>query len=164
MSVSRLTHITRIGVEQMGDLADSLNDPDVLRLENLDTEICRPPQSALECTKRTVDDDVPTAIFPFSVSMSCDKLPPNLVGKQSAQQYDWKTSASISAGSLSGILNVLLATLEPGDEVLMTDPIYSGLSIVFALREACHALCRLIPSATAGDWIPAFSQRLSPGP
>jgi len=31
----------------------------------------------------------------------------------------------ISAGGLSGILNVLLATLEPGDEVLMTDPIYT---------------------------------------
>jgi N-succinyldiaminopimelate aminotransferase len=30
-------------------------------------------------------------------------------------------------GGLSGILNVLLAALEPGDEVLMTDPIYSGL-------------------------------------
>ena len=37
MSVSRLEHITKIGVEQMGDLADSLADPDVLRLENLDT-------------------------------------------------------------------------------------------------------------------------------
>ncbi len=37
MSVSRLAHITQIGVEQMGDLADSLNDPHVLRLENLDT-------------------------------------------------------------------------------------------------------------------------------
>ena len=42
MSVSRLAHITRIGVEQMGDLADSLNDPNVLRLENLDTDL-RPP-------------------------------------------------------------------------------------------------------------------------
>ena len=32
MSVSRLQHITKIGVEQMGDLADSLADPDVLRI------------------------------------------------------------------------------------------------------------------------------------
>ena len=56
MSVSRLTHITPIGVEQMGDLADSLKDPDVLRLENLDTDL-RPPQSALDVTKQAVDDD-----------------------------------------------------------------------------------------------------------
>ena len=38
MSVSRLMHITKIGVEQMGDLANSLQDPDMLRLENLDTD------------------------------------------------------------------------------------------------------------------------------
>ena len=48
MSVSRLQHITKIGVEQMGDLADSLADPDVLRLENLDTNIA-PPTDAIDC-------------------------------------------------------------------------------------------------------------------
>ena len=47
MSVSRLDHLSAIGVEQMGDLADSLRDPMVLRLENLDTDL-RP--SAL-CTR-----------------------------------------------------------------------------------------------------------------
>ena len=35
MPVSRLTHITLIGVEQMGALADQMSDPHVLRLENL---------------------------------------------------------------------------------------------------------------------------------
>ena len=35
MSVSRLEYIKKIGVEQMGDLADSLKDPNVLRLEIL---------------------------------------------------------------------------------------------------------------------------------
>jgi hypothetical protein len=56
MSVSRLTHITKIGVEQMGDLADSLKDPSVLRLENLDTDL-RPPESAIAFTKSAVEDD-----------------------------------------------------------------------------------------------------------
>ena len=46
MSVSRLKHITPIGVELMGDLADRLSDPEVLRLENLDTDL-RPPESAI---------------------------------------------------------------------------------------------------------------------
>jgi hypothetical protein len=64
MSVSRLTHITKIGVEQMGDLADSLKDPDVLRLENLDTDL-RPPQSALAFTKNAVDDDDANSYLPF---------------------------------------------------------------------------------------------------
>ena len=42
MSVSRLTHITQIGVEKMGELADRRQDAEVLRLENLDTDL-RPP-------------------------------------------------------------------------------------------------------------------------
>ncbi len=49
MSVKRLENITKIGVEQMGDLADSLKDPGLLRLENLDTDL-RPPKNALEDT------------------------------------------------------------------------------------------------------------------
>lgn len=126
MAVSRLTHITRIGVEQMGDLADSLKDPDVLRLENLDTDL-RPPQRALEFTRSAVDDDNANSYLPFFGLDALRQAAAALVGGQSAQHYDWRTECIISAGGLSGILNVLLAMLEPGDEVLMTDPIYSGL-------------------------------------
>ena len=41
--------------------------------------------------------------------------------------YDWRSCCVISAGGLSGILNVLLATIETGDEVIVTDPTYAGL-------------------------------------
>src|SRR5580704_16715159 len=99
MSVSRLTHITPIGVEQMGDLADSLKDPDVLRLENLDTDL-RPPHSALECTKRAVDDDDANSYLPFFGLDVMRQAAANLVGEQSAQHYDWRPSASLAqAGS-----------------------------------------------------------------
>jgi aspartate/methionine/tyrosine aminotransferase len=126
MSVSRLTHITKIGVEQMGDLADSLRDPDVLRLENLDTDL-RPPQSALAFTKNAVDDDAANSYLPFLGLDVLRQAAADLVGRHAGHSYDWKTECVISAGGLSGILNVLLAALEPGDEVLMTDPIYVGL-------------------------------------
>src|SRR6266850_6137098 len=102
MSVSRLTHITPIGVEQMGDLADNLKDPDVLRLENLDTDL-RPPQSALEFTKRAVDDDNANSYLPFFGLDVLRQAAAGLVGKQSEQRYDWKTECVISAGGLSGI-------------------------------------------------------------
>jgi len=120
MSVSRLTHITKIGVEQMGDLADSLKDSEVLRLENLDTDL-RPPPSALAFTKRAVDEDDANSYLPFFGLEVMRQAAANLVRRQSGQQYDWKTECVISAGGLSGILNVLLATLEPGDEVLMKE-------------------------------------------
>ena len=126
MSVSRLKNISRIGVEQMGSLADSLQDPDLLRLENLDTDM-RPPPAAIAFTKRAVDDDDANSYLPFVGLDSLREAATRLVSEQSGQDYDWRTESVISAGGLSGILNVLLATLEPGDEVLMTDPTYVGL-------------------------------------
>jgi len=146
MSVSRLSHITPIGVEQMGDLADSLKDPDILRLENLDTDL-RPPQCALEFTKHAVDDDEANSYLPFFGLDVLRQAAANLVGRQSARQYDWKTECVISAGSLSGILNVLLAMLEPGDEVLLTDPIYSGLMNRVRLAGGVPRFVPLVPSA-----------------
>ena len=146
MSVSRLTHITQIGVEQMGALADSLEDPEVLRLENLDTDL-RPPAGALAFTKRAVDDDAANSYLPFFGLDSVRQAAARLVTRQSDQAYDWKTECLISAGGLSGILNVLLATLEPGDEVLLTDPIYVGLVNRVRLAGGVPRFVPLLPSA-----------------
>ncbi len=146
MSVSRLEYITKIGVEQMGDLADNLEDTDVLRLENLDTDL-RPPQSALDFTKQAVDNDDANSYLPFFGLDPMRQAATRLVGQQSGHEYDWKTECVISAGGLSGILNVLLATLEPGDEVLMTDPIYVGFINRVRLAGGVPRLVPLIPSA-----------------
>ncbi|MFX1560724.1 MAG: pyridoxal phosphate-dependent aminotransferase [Promethearchaeota archaeon] len=146
MPVSRLNHITKIGVETMGDLADRLQDPDVLRFENLDTDL-RPPQSALDFTKRAVDDDDANSYLPFFGLEPMRQAAAMLVGQQSGHEYDWKTECIISAGGLSGILNVLLSTLEPGDEVLMTDPIYVGLINRVRLAGGVPRFVPLLPSA-----------------
>jgi aspartate/methionine/tyrosine aminotransferase len=146
MSVSRLAHITPIGVEQMGDLADSLHDPAVLRLENLDTDL-RPPPSAIAFTKAAVDDDAANSYLPFFGLDRTRQVAADLVSRQSGQRYDWKTECLISAGGLSGILNVLLATLEPGDEVLLTDPIYVGLVNRVRLAGGVPRYVPLIPTA-----------------
>ena len=146
MSVSRLEYITKIGVEQMGDLADSLEDPNVLRFENLDTDL-RPPQSALDFTKKAVDDDEANSYLPFFGLDPMRQAATRLVGQQSGQDYDWRTECVISAGGCAGILNTLLATLEPGDEVLMTDPIYVGLINRVRLAGGVPRFVPLIPSA-----------------
>lgn len=145
MSVSRLAHITPIGVEQMGDLADSLRDPEVLRLENLDTDL-RPPPGALAFTKAAVDDDGANSYLPFFGLDVIRQAATGLVNRQSGQVYNWKTECVISAGGLSGILNVLLATLEPGDEVLLTDPIYVGLVNRVRLAGGVPRYVPLIPN------------------
>jgi aspartate/methionine/tyrosine aminotransferase len=122
-----------------GRSGDSLKDPEVLRLENLDTDL-RPPQSAriyqTRSRRRRCKQHLP--FFGLDVTRQAAA---SLVERQSGQHYDWKTECLISAGGLSGILNVLLATLEPGDEVLMTDPIYVGLINRVRLAGGFHALC-----------------------
>ena len=47
VTVSRLRGVPGIGVDRMGDAADSAADPDLLRLENLDTDL-RPLPAAVE--------------------------------------------------------------------------------------------------------------------
>jgi aspartate/methionine/tyrosine aminotransferase len=163
MSVSRLKHITKIGVEQMGDLANTLKDPEVLRLENLDTDL-RPPQSALEHTHRAVDDDDANSYLPFFGLDVLRQAASGLVGRQSGQQYDWKTECVISAGGLSGILNVLLATLEPGDEVLMTDPIYVGLINRVRLAGGVPRFVPLVPSPAGWRLDVEALARIDPAP
>lgn len=145
MSVSRLTHITKIGVEEMGNLADQLKDSNILRLENLDTDLA-PPQSAIDYTREIIGNDDANSYLPFLGLNSLRKTVTNLVQRQSSQQYDWETESVISAGGLSGILNVLLATLEPGDEVLMTDPIYVGLINRVRLAGGIPRFVPLIPT------------------
>lgn len=147
MSVSRLQHLTPIGVEQMGALADRLNDPGVLRLENLDTDL-RPPASAIEFTRRAIDDDAANSYLPFLGSEALRRGAVDLVGGQSAQRYQWDTECVITAGGLSGTLNVLLATVEPGDEVLMTDPTYCGFINRVRLAGGVPRFVPLIPSTT----------------
>lgn len=163
MPVSRLKHITRIGVEQMGDLADSLDDPEVLRLENLDTDL-RPPQTALDFTKRAIDDDDANSYLPFLGLASLRQAAADLVGKSSGQNYDWKTECVISAGGCAGILNVLLATLEPGDEVLMTDPIYVGLINRVRLAGGVPRFVPFLPSADGWRLDADALARIDPGP
>ena len=162
MSVSRLEHISKIGVEQMGELADSLDDADVLRLENLDTNIL-PPPSAIAHTKDAADDDDANSYLPFFGLNSLRQAASMLVGRQSGQDYDWKTECVISAGGLSGIFNALLAVLEPGDEVLLTDPTYVGLINRVRLAGGVPRFLPMLPSADG--WRPDLDalQQIEPG-
>ena len=126
MPVSRLAGMAGIGVDRMGNLADQLKDPRVLRLENLDTDL-RPPPGVVETTQRAATLDEANSYLPFLGMDALRKAAAALVSRTSGIDYDWNASTIVTAGSLTGILNVLLAVLEPGDEVVLPDPIYIGL-------------------------------------
>ncbi|MGA8117498.1 MAG: pyridoxal phosphate-dependent aminotransferase [Actinocatenispora sp.] len=126
MTVSRLRHIPGIGVNHVGDRADAANDPDMLRLENLDTDI-PPPAVAVEATRRAVDDDAANSYLPFEGHHPLRTAAAAHVSRIAGVEYDPVHECVSVAGGLNGILNTLLATVEPGREVVLADPIYAGL-------------------------------------
>jgi aspartate/methionine/tyrosine aminotransferase len=147
MTVSRLRDIPGIGVDVVGDAADAAGDPDILRLENLDTDL-RPPRIALEMTRAAIDDDAANSYLPFQGHRALREAAAAHVGRLARRAYDPGTECVSTAGGLNGILNTLLATVEPGQEVVLCDPVYAGL--VNRVRLA-GGVPRFVPAAAAAD-------------
>jgi aspartate/methionine/tyrosine aminotransferase len=123
MPVSRLRDIPGIGVDEVGDAADAANDPRFLRLENLDTDI-PPPAIGRRVTHEAVEQDAANSYLPF--------------------QGHWELRQAAAA-------HVARATVEPGQEVVLFDPIYGGL--VNRIRLA-GGIPRHVPSRpTARGWV-----------
>src|SRR5215475_4573361 len=94
---ARLAGMPGIGVDRMGDMADTLADPAMLRLENLDTDI-RPYAPALEATRRAVDADSANSYLPFLGQDGLRQAAAAHVGRLAGVAYDWRSSCVISAG------------------------------------------------------------------
>ena len=123
---TRLRDIAGIGVDQTAAIADAQPHRDYLRLENLDTDILPDPQ-ALEETKAAITRDADNSYLPFAGKLRLRNAAAAHVSSVSGVSYSGERNCVISAGGLSGILNVLLSTIDTGDEVLLTDPTYAGL-------------------------------------
>lgn len=126
MVVSRIADIPGIGVDKIGNAADAIASKEMLRLENLDTDIA-PPKAAVEATLAAIKRDAANSYLPFLGIHALRQAAASRVSATTGVEYDPVSQCIISAGGLSGILNALLAIIEPGDEVIITDPAYAGL-------------------------------------
>ena len=149
MSVSRLRHIPGIGVDEIGDAADATGNPAFLRLENLDTDV-PPPAVAREVTHAAVEADDANSYLPFQGHRALREAAAEHVSAIAGHHYDPGTECVSVAGGLNGILNVLLATVEPGQEVVICDPIYAGLVNRIRLAGGIPRHVRCVPGA--GGW------------
>ncbi|KMU81323.1 aspartate aminotransferase B [Coccidioides immitis RMSCC 3703] len=154
---TRLAHIAPIGVDRMGDIAD-LSGKDFLRLENLDVDIPPDPE-AIACTKSSADQDQNNSYLPFIGQRHLREIAARHVSSISGVQYSGEENCIISSGGLSGILNVLLATVEVGDEVIVTDPTYAGLINVSSPsggpQSKVRAMLLMSPSMPSGGYFNA---------
>ena len=151
---ARLKDIAGIGVDRMGSIADA-SGRDVLRLENLDTDI-PPDPAAVERTRAAAAEDAANSYLPFVGQIGLREAAARHVSALSGIPYSGERNCVIAAGGLSGILNVLLATVDVGDEVVVTDPTYAGL--INRVR-----LAGGIPRFARFDFTPGAPWRLDPG-
>lgn len=160
--VSRLAQVPGIGVDRMGNAADAAQDPSILRMENLDTDI-PPPAIALEVTRQGIVKDENNSYLPFLGQDELRQAAVNRVSCVCDVEYDWRSQCIITAGGMSGILNCLLAMIEPGDEVIVTDPTYAGIINRIRLTGGVPVFVPLIPSFTGWSLdIRALEQAASP--
>ncbi|MCB1149387.1 MAG: pyridoxal phosphate-dependent aminotransferase, partial [Chlamydiia bacterium] len=144
--VSRVAAIPGIGVDRVGNAADSALDREILRLENLDTDIA-PPWEALEATKAAIDRDENNSYLPFLGQDALRRAAAKRVARVAGVEYAWEKQSLITAGGMSGILNCLLALIEPGDEVIVTDPTYAGIINRIKLAGGVPVFVPLIPNS-----------------
>src|SRR5262249_51992090 len=124
----RLRGVPGIAVDRMGAAADEAAKrySDLLRLENLDTDL-RPPPAAIEAGHAAIDRDEENSYLPFLGQHNLRRAVAGHVGRLSGREYDHNSQCIITAGGLNGCFITLLALLNPGDEVIVTDPTYVGM-------------------------------------
>ena len=121
----RLQDIASIGVDKMGSIGDA-TAKDLLRFENLDVDIPPDPQ-AVARTRESAQTDSDNSYLPFLGQTRLRDVAAAHVSSLSGNSYTGERNCIVCPGGLGGILNVLLATVEVGDEVIVTDPTYVGL-------------------------------------
>ena len=128
----------------MGNVADAAQDPEILRLENMDTDL-PPPLAAILATHQALANDACNSYLPFLGQKPLRQAAVRQASQLSGVSYDWETQCIVSAGGTNGILNALLALLEQGDEVILTDPIYVGLLNRVRIAGGVPRLVPLLP-------------------
>src|SRR3954470_17165165 len=120
---ARLEAVAGFGIDRV---AAAVAGEDVLRLENLDTDLGLPPE-AIAVTRTALDDPVSNSWLPFTGDLGLRAAISDHIAARHGRVYDPETEIVVTCGGTEGVLDVLLATLDPGDEVVLTDPIYAGL-------------------------------------
>ena len=116
------------------------DDPDVLRLENLDTDLALPP-GVVAATQAALGRDDDNSYLPFVGTYALREAVARHIAVQTRQSYH-PEQVVITCGGTEGMFDALLATTDPGDEVVLTDPTYAGM--IYRVRLA-GGVPRLVP-------------------
>jgi aspartate/methionine/tyrosine aminotransferase len=147
VTVARLEHIPGFNIDRVAAAAG--DDPDVLRLENLDTDI-PPPEAAMEATRAAIGEDEANSWLPFTGRDDLKEAVAAYIERRGGPHYDGRREIVITSGEGDAMLDALFCLTDPGDEVVLTDPTYAGMINRVRL---VGAVPRLVPLRVAdGEW------------
>jgi N-succinyldiaminopimelate aminotransferase len=135
----------RMTMADMADLADAT--PGAYRLENADTYLT-PPAHVLEATRAAVGVDEFNSYLPLRGLRSLREAIAARLREDIGVEYDPEGEIVVSCGAGESLLNALLATVAPGDRVLLTNPTYSGMAQRVRLAGGVQAFTDLVDDGT----------------
>ena len=126
----RLDSVRGFGIDQVAAAAErparANAEWPVLRLENLDTDLPLPPE-AVAATRESLEQPEANSWLPFTGDMALREAIADFTAERTGHRYDPEREIVITCGGMEGLLNALLATVSPGDEIVVTDPTYAGI-------------------------------------
>jgi aspartate/methionine/tyrosine aminotransferase len=187
----RLEAVRGFGIDRVAAAADApaRAKPDwpVLRLENLDTNLPLPPE-AVPVTAENLAAPPSNSWLPFTGDLDLRAAISDFVGARAGHHFDPEQEIVITSGGMEGLLDVALAVIDPGDEVIVTDPTYAGIvnrvhlaggvprfapfrvvdhewrldrdALVAAIGPATRAMLLMSPSMPSGGWFDEQDWRL----
>jgi aspartate/methionine/tyrosine aminotransferase len=147
MGTKRMTEIPGFGIDRVAAAVGE--DPDVLRLENLDTDLV-PPQAALRATREAVGQDDANSWLPFTGKADLRRAVADQFGERSGVTVDPDAQVVITCGEGDAMVDALFVTTDPGDEVILFDPTYAGMINRVRIVGAVPRLVPLHPEE--GEW------------
>ena len=124
MRARRLDNVSGFGIDKVAAAAG--NDPEILRMENLDTDV-PPPPGVIEVTRDAIGPWEYNSWLPFSGRLDMKEAVADHIERRSGVRYDPYSEIAITTSDGSGMVDALLATTDPDDEIILTDPTYAGM-------------------------------------
>lgn len=147
MSVSRLEEIPGFNIDRVAAAAG--DDPDILRMENLDTDLA-PPRGVVEATREALGTPEANSWLPFTGRDDLKEAVADFIEARGGPRYDGRRQIVITSGEGTAMLDALFCLTDPGDEVIVTDPTYAGMINRVRLVGAVPRLVPLV--AIDGEW------------
>lgn len=126
----RLEPIRGFGIDRVAAAADRPAEASgrwpVLRMENLDTDLPLPPE-AVRVTAESLETPAANSWLPFTGDLDLRAAIAEFTAERTGHRYDPEREVVVTCGGMEGLLDSLLVTVDPGDEIVVTDPTYAGI-------------------------------------